>query len=98
MRGPTASTPSIAPVGGPTIDEGGATRRAMELLRKLVHFNQPEVGGGAVLETVEQVLLSSGGKKGLKGKIMGQHLSLISVTALQQAGPILPMRPVSSID
>ena len=33
-RGPTASTPSAAPRGGPVIDEGGALRRAMELSRK----------------------------------------------------------------
>ncbi|KAK0577974.1 hypothetical protein LWI29_003145 [Acer saccharum] len=33
-RGPTASTPSAAPRGGPVIDEGGAMRRAMELSRK----------------------------------------------------------------
>ncbi|KAK0575058.1 hypothetical protein LWI29_033404 [Acer saccharum] len=33
-RGPTASTPSAAPHGGPVIDEGGAKRRAMELSRK----------------------------------------------------------------
>ncbi|KAK0599564.1 hypothetical protein LWI29_006417 [Acer saccharum] len=33
-RGPTASTPSAAPRGGPIIDEGGALRRAMELSRK----------------------------------------------------------------
>ena len=33
-RGPTTSSASAAPVGGPVLDEGGAMRRAMELSRK----------------------------------------------------------------
>ncbi|KAK3213104.1 hypothetical protein Dsin_017810 [Dipteronia sinensis] len=35
-----------------------------------------------------QVLLSNGGKNGLNENILGQNLSLISVTALQKQGPI----------
>nr|BAK61839.1 protein kinase [Citrus unshiu] len=37
-------------------------------------------------------------KKGLNGNILGQHLSLISVTALQQAGPIPLIWPVVTDD
>ena len=58
--------------------------------------DQTAVGVGAAPMTLAQLFFNNGGKKGLNGIILGQHLSLILVTALQQAGPMPMIWPLVS--
>ena len=55
------------------------------------------LGFGAALELRSHLLLSNGGNNGLSGNIMGQHLWLITVIDLQQAGPTTLNTPWESV-
>ena len=59
--------------------------------------NQILQGFGAALELRSHLLLSNGGNNGLSGNILGQHLWLIIVIDLQQAGPTTLNTPWESV-
>ena len=55
------------------------------------------LGFWAALELRSHLLLSNGGNNGLSGNILGQHLWLITVIDLQQAGPTTLNSPWESV-
>ena len=65
----------------------------------LIHrHDQILQGFVAALEALRaHLLLSNGGNEGLSGNILGQHLRLITVMDLQQAGPTKLNLPLESV-